>query len=303
MALATERQAPAANDAEIDDDEEELFTRPKPAANGTAKEPAADPEDAPLTPKERREMNKRIKDADARAEENRRNADFWASRASQAAPPPAREKKEPEPDMDDAALMEEFTRSPTAFMKKMAKQMGFITKGEQEQYLADNLSTFGQGIMKRIGTDRALLKEFPDLDDPTSDFAKRTMEIVEELTEGDARKRTTFFKAAAKIAKQEFAMKGKRRARPAGDEDDEDMDDDDQLDMGDAEEETPAERRSRIARQGPRGGRSTRSLVDSVVGGGVMQTVFDQFDIKPERRNEVMKKIKVARKNAITEGM
>jgi len=301
MAMAAERMQPAADDND-GGDEEELFTRPRGAP-----EKKADPDEAPITAKERREFRQQIKNLEAQAAERAREADYWAGRArNQPAPREAAPPKPAEPDLDDVTAMEEFTKSPLTAFEKMAKKHGYVTKAEQEANINAALDTFGKAIMARISTDRDLLRDFPDLADSKSTFAKRTMEILEDLTEGDGRKRNAFFRAAAKQAQLEGELAGKRARRPrAAADDEEDIDDGDLNLAGDEDvddDETPAERRSRIARQGPRGGggRSARALD---TGSDVMDRVFEAFDIAPERRAAVAKKVKIAKRNAITEGM
>lgn len=122
---------------------------------------------------------------------------------------------------------EAVSKGPQA-VEKFIRAKGFLTRSEAAEMAADIAAKVARRTVdverQKMGSDAAIMRDFPDLGNPQSDLFKETASQVKKLVAMDPRARnspaTLYAAAEAAKARLEVKAAGTRRRSPEREEDD-----------------------------------------------------------------------------------
>ena len=161
---------------------------PPPAAAAAAPPPAA----AGPTAAEVAALKAELETSKAQAAEQERTARFWYDKAKEGTetPAPAAAAEDPEPDVLDL-----ITSKGAKGLAAMLKKQGFVSAAEVDAKVNEKAA--------QITSEAQLLKEYPELGDPKSEFFQATAGFYGELKKEGVPERT-----AMKLAAQQARLAG-----------------------------------------------------------------------------------------------
>ena len=161
---------------------------PPPAAAAAAPPPAA----AGPTAAEVAALKAELETSKAQAAEQERTARFWYDKAKAGTekPAPAAAAEDPEPDVLDL-----ITSKGAKGLAAMLKKQGFVSGAEVDAKVNEKAA--------QITSEAQLLKEYPELGDPKSEFFQATAGFYGELKKEGVPERT-----AMKLAAQQARLAG-----------------------------------------------------------------------------------------------
>jgi hypothetical protein len=145
---------------------------------GTAPDAGAAPgAPAALTPEDYQQQIDELKEQVA---ESQRTAQFWADKAQTTPPPRPAPAPAPEPEEEEPDVLEAITTGGAKGFDALAAKRGFVRKAEVEALIESKAST--------LTKEQALMDEYPDLKNKSSEFFKTTAvnygELVKQGTPG-----------------------------------------------------------------------------------------------------------------------
>lgn len=142
--------------------------------------------------------------------ETKQQAEFWARKAEEAAKPETKKAAEPKPESPDEFIDDLSKRGVAAILDRLPKG---LDKEAMEDLLDRKLGAMTEGFGKQA----ALVREYPDLNNPDSELHKLTMAELESYEQDDKEfKRTpTTIKIAARTAAAILEAKKAREDKKA----------------------------------------------------------------------------------------
>lgn len=210
-------EADGADGAQAGDSHEEHQEGPDLEAMAERGEEEAQPKPQPQErEKPSRAERREVKALQDRVREIEAESAYWKGRAEAGAgnrrgdddgeperPAPRRSKQD---DVDDSAeLLESLSKDGS----KALKARGFVSMDEVERIVEQRIGQAQQALH----SDAQLMRQYPDLNDPKSDFSKRVAAEVQEMIRHDKSlaKSNGTIAAAARIVKAEMAAEDARK--------------------------------------------------------------------------------------------
>ncbi len=175
----------------LEDDEQQQESAAEPEKKAAAAEPEKPPTAAELA-----ELKKENARLNARVNEEAENSRFWHDRAKSTPAKAATAKAEEAPKLSEDAVDAISSGDPKR-IKALLSGLGFVERTEVTREI--------QATKNEVVSESALLNQYPDLNDQTSEFFKATARHFNDLKQDpDMAKSPRIMQVAAKLANSEL---------------------------------------------------------------------------------------------------